>query len=60
MKTYWGVEVYFDALVTSSLDGVEWLAARISRFTFGLDRRLTGPKSCSVGDKGADKFVPVL
>jgi hypothetical protein len=33
MKTYWGVEVYFQAFLTSALDGGEWSASRPGRFT---------------------------
>jgi hypothetical protein len=33
MKTYWGMEVYLHAFLTSALDGGEWSASRPSRFT---------------------------
>jgi hypothetical protein len=33
MKTYWGVEVYLHALLTSALDGGEWSASCPGRFT---------------------------
>jgi hypothetical protein len=33
MKTYWGVEVYLHAFLTSALDGGEWSASRPGRFT---------------------------
>jgi len=35
MKTYWGVEVYFQAFLTSTLDGSDWSALRPGRFTPG-------------------------
>jgi len=37
MKTYWGVEIYLNA-ITSALDGV-WSASRPSRFTSGVGVR---------------------
>jgi hypothetical protein len=33
MKTYWGVEVYLHAFLTSALDGGEWSASRPGHFT---------------------------
>jgi hypothetical protein len=33
MKTYWGVEVKLQTFLTSSLDGGEWSALRLGRFT---------------------------
>jgi hypothetical protein len=33
MKTYCGVEVYFNAFLTSALDGGEWSASCPGRFT---------------------------
>jgi hypothetical protein len=33
MKTYWGVEVKFQAFLTSVLDGGEWSASRPDSFT---------------------------
>jgi hypothetical protein len=33
MKTYWGVEIYLHAFLTSALDGGEWSASRPGRFT---------------------------
>jgi hypothetical protein len=33
MKTYWGVEVYLHAFLTSELDGGKWSASRSGRFT---------------------------
>jgi hypothetical protein len=33
MKTYWGVEVYFHAFLTSALDGDKWSGSRPGRFT---------------------------
>jgi len=35
MKTYWGVEVYFEPFLTSALDGSEWSCSRPGRFTAG-------------------------
>jgi hypothetical protein len=32
MKTYWGVEVYLHAFLTSAQDGGEWSASRPGRF----------------------------
>jgi hypothetical protein len=55
MNTYWGVEVYLRAFLTSALDGGEWSASRPGRFTpqgksprYPLDRRLGGPQILSV------------
>jgi hypothetical protein len=33
MKTYWGMEIYLHAFLTSALDGGEWWASRPVRFT---------------------------
>jgi hypothetical protein len=33
MKTYWGVELWLHAFLTSALDGGEWSASRPGRFT---------------------------
>jgi hypothetical protein len=33
MQAYWGVEVQFHAFLTSALDGGEWSASRLGRFT---------------------------
>jgi hypothetical protein len=37
MKTYWGVEVYLYALLTSALYGGEWSASRPGRLTQGKE-----------------------
>jgi len=34
-KTYWGVEVWLYAFLTSILDGGEWSVSRLGRFTPG-------------------------
>jgi hypothetical protein len=36
-KTYWGVEVWLRAFLTSALDGGEWSASRPGRFTPGKE-----------------------
>jgi hypothetical protein len=33
MKTYWGVEEQLHDFLTSALDGSEWSASRLGRFT---------------------------
>jgi hypothetical protein len=35
-KTYWGVELWLHALLTSALDGGEWSASRPGGFTPGV------------------------
>jgi hypothetical protein len=47
MKAYWGMELLFQALLTSALDSGEWLSSCFGRFTprertprYPLDRRL--------------------
>jgi len=37
MKTYWGVEVKFQAFLTSSLVEGEWSASRTGRFAIGQE-----------------------
>jgi hypothetical protein len=61
VKTYWGVEVDFHALLTSTQDVDKWSASRHGRFTSGnrtsrypLGRRLGGPQSRS-GREGKEK-----
>jgi hypothetical protein len=45
MKVYWGVEVYFHAFLTLTIDGGEWLAPRSGRFT----REETAPATHWIG-----------
>jgi len=35
MNTYWGVEIWFHAFLTSAPDGGEWSASRTGRLTLG-------------------------
>jgi hypothetical protein len=36
MWTYWGMEVELHAFLTMAVDGGEWLASSIGRFTSGI------------------------
>jgi len=40
MKTYWGVELYLHAFLTSALDGAEYSASRHGHFTSGEGARI--------------------
>jgi hypothetical protein len=55
MKTYWGVEVYLDAFLTSALDGGEWSTSLPGRFTPRERAPILGGPQSRTGRGGDEK-----